>query len=98
MQLDWSKKRYRVLVYLVTSVAIFVIFIWSTYGYLLWYIDYIGMLLLLLFYGRPHMYGGWVPSNSVLPIVLMVLGLFVEIFIVCEIARKAFSALRPEAD
>lgn len=98
MQLDWSKNRYRVFAYLLASVSAYAIFLWSGYGYLLWYIDYVGMLLLFLFYGRPHMYAGWFPSNSVLPLVLTVLGLFVEIFVVCEVARKAFRAHTQKVD
>ncbi|MDH5482415.1 MAG: hypothetical protein OEY22_06010 [Candidatus Bathyarchaeota archaeon] len=94
MKFDWSKRRYRVLVYLLASVAIYAIFSWSSYRYLLYYIDYIGVLLLFLFYGRPHMYGGWYPSNSILPLALMVFGLFVEIFVVCEVAREACKKLK----
>jgi len=87
-----SQRNYRALVYLSASILVYaVLLIRSALGlgsffseYLMFYINWVGVLLLFLFYGRPHMYSGWYDPASVLPYALLVFGLFVEIFIVCE--------------
>ena len=86
---DLSERKYRALVYLLASVIINTVMSASAgsyFSYLTYYINIIGVLLLFLFYGRPHMYGGWYDPTSILPPVLLMFGLFVEIFVVCEVA------------
>ncbi len=82
-----SQRNYRALVYLLASVVIHLfqlIFRSINFGVLYLYINPIGIMLLLLFYGPPRPYGGWVDPNSILPFLLLTFSLFVEIFIACE--------------
>jgi len=98
-----SRRNYRALVYLFASVVINLVslvlgyFHFSTF---LFYINWVGTLLLFPLYGRPHMYGGWYDPNSILPYVLLMFGLFVEIFIVCEffisMNKRAYRIKKPE--
>ena len=80
-----SQRNYRALVYLLASVLIIgasesgVVI-----GSIIMYIDFVGLILLFIFFGPPSMYGGWFNPASILPYALLVFGLFVEIFIVCE--------------
>jgi len=87
---DLSERRYRALVYLLASAVINFTFLFSLWGvyrdYFFFYVNWFGLLLLLLFFGRPHMYSGWYDPNSILAPVLLVFGFFLEIFVVCELA------------
>jgi hypothetical protein len=84
---DLSKRNYRALVYLLASIMINVWLVAIDDGiYLdfLQYVNFVGFLLAMLVFGRPHMYGGWFNRASFLPIALLVFGLFVEIFAAIE--------------
>ena len=87
---DLGKRRYRVLVYLLASAVINITFLVSPWGvyrdYFFFYVNWFGLLLLLLFFGRPHMYGCWYDPNSILAPALLVFGFFLEIFVVFELA------------
>lgn len=87
LKFDLGQRNYRALVYLLASIIINVwlvaIDIFIYWGFLS-YINIVGLLLIFLFFGRPYMYGGWFNPTSVLPFALLVFGLFVEIFVVCE--------------
>jgi hypothetical protein len=81
-----SQRNYRSLVYLLASV---VIHVWALEGgsyidFLIMRINFVGLMLLLILYGPPSMYGGWFNPASILPYALLVFGLFVELYIVCE--------------
>jgi hypothetical protein len=82
-----SQRNYRALVYLLASI---IINAWAfvTQGYISdisIFLNYVGFLLLLLFFGPPSMNGGgWLDPSSVLPFILLVFGLFVEILIAGE--------------
>jgi hypothetical protein len=78
-----GQRNYRALVYLLVSVLITV---WTLErdSLVIW-INLLGLWLLFLFFGPPSMYGGWVNFASILPWALLIFGLFVEVFIVCEL-------------
>jgi len=87
LQFYLSQRNYRGLVYLLASVLIVVLASGSgsVIGGVIQYIDILGVILLFLFFGPPSMYGGWInPAYSVLAYAVLVFGLFVEIFILCE--------------
>lgn len=89
LKFDLSQRNYRGLVYLLASImingwafavgggisSIFVV-----------PVNFVGFMLLLLFFGIPRPYGAWFGPTSILPFALLVLGLFVEIFVVCELS------------
>jgi len=88
---DISKRKHRALVYLLVSLVInaLVVVRVSSLVWIFFYANVIGAVLIFLVGGRPHMYGG----SSFNPILawlvgypILVFGLFVEIFIVCEFA------------
>ena len=84
---DLSKRNYRALVYLLASIMINVWLVaidGSIYWDFLGWINFVGFLLAMFIFGRPHMYGGWFNPASILPFALFVFTLFVEIFVVCE--------------
>ncbi len=87
LKFDLSERNYRALVYLLASM---IINVWlvaisgSIYYEFLFYINIVGFVLVFLFFGRPTMYGGWFNTTSILAFALLVFGLFVEIFVVCE--------------
>jgi len=79
------QRNYRALVYLLFSalITVWTLETGSLAGYLI-YINLLGLTLLFLFYGPPSMYG-WINVHAILPYALLIFGLFVEIFIVCEL-------------
>jgi hypothetical protein len=84
---DLNQRNYRALVYLLASIMINVCLVaigGSIYWDFLIYINLVGVLLVFLIFGRPHMYGGWINPSSLLPFALLVFSLFVEIFVAFE--------------
>lgn len=84
---DLSKRNCRALVYLVASIMINVWLVaidGSIYWDFLGYINFVGFLLAMFIFGRPHMYGGWFNPASLLSFALLVFTLFVEIFVAFE--------------
>jgi len=84
---DLSKRNYRALVYLLASIMINVWLVaidGSIYWDFLCYTNFVGFLLSMFIFGRPHMYGGWFNPASILPFALFVFTLFVEIFVAFE--------------
>jgi hypothetical protein len=84
---DLSKRNYRALVYLLASIMINVWLVaidGSIYWDFLGWINFVGFLLAMFIFGRPHMYGGWFNPASILPFALFVFTLFVEIFVAFE--------------
>lgn len=84
---DLSERNYRALVYLLASIMINVWLVaidGSIYWDFLRYTNFVGFLLSMFIFGRPHMYGGWFNPAAILPFALLVFTLFVEIFVVLE--------------
>lgn len=87
LKFDLSQRNHRAVVYLLASMMInawLVAIGGSIYWEFLTYINLVGVLLVFLIFGRPHMYGGWFNPASLLPFALLVFGLFVEIFVAFE--------------
>ena len=84
---DLNQRNYRAVVYLLASIMINACLAaigGSIYWDFLTYINIVGLLLVFLIFGRPHMYGGWFNPASLLPFALLVFSLFVEIFVIFE--------------
>jgi hypothetical protein len=82
-----GKMRYRVLVYLSISVIVYVLAFTSGSALvfdILSYINWAGTISLLLLYGHGSAGSGGGGPIGILPEMIVTLGLFIEIFIVCE--------------